>query len=213
MTILYCTQKLRKELGVKDSELAPGVEAPFGVGNWYANLLRFGPKKAVLFVNEKTCYAVVALDVKRAEIRDLESLLLERLPLVMEAGRFSEEMIESVLAQHNAFRIAKSTDKKILGYLTDFGKHLRYDVDDFGGVTNIDEVKAAKSLNRMPLLSFDGATASNLFNILLTGRVRGKTNSYRQKIVDKYCKVSGYPETGPNEVHSEALIGKGRILH
>ena len=205
MTVLFCTQKLRKELGVKDSKLAPGVEVPSGVGNWYANLMRFGPKKAVLFVNEKTCYAVVALDVKRTEIRDPGSLLLERLPLVMGAGRFSEEIIENVLAQHNAFRIAKSTDRKILGYLTDFGKHLRYEVDDYGGVTNIDEVKAAKSLNRMPLLSFDGATASNLFDILLTGRVRGKTNKYRQKIVDKYRKVFGYAEAGPNEVHSQSL--------
>lgn len=57
MRILYCTQKLLKELNVLPLSDPGEVSSSEGLGNWYANLLRIERRKCLLFTNEKTLYS------------------------------------------------------------------------------------------------------------------------------------------------------------
>ena len=200
MTVICCTQKLRKEMGVKDKELVPEPETCPGVGSWYANLLRFGPKKCVLFINAKTCYGVIALDVRRAEIRELGKLLSDRLPLVMRSDGFGDEIIDRVLAEHCDYSIGKATNKRILGYLTDLGKHAGYAIEVDGGIEQADEIDLAQLVNHIPLMSFDGAYGYDLFSILLTGGIKNANNEYKQKLVEKYRKEFAVEDSGRGKI-------------
>ena len=209
MTVICCTQKLRKELGVKDKELISEPETCAGVGSWYANLLRFGPKKCVLFINAKTCYGVIALNVRRAEIRELGKLLIDRLPLVMRSDGFGDEVIDRVLAEHCDFSIGKATNKRILGYLTDLGRHARYAIELDGSVEQADEIDLTQLVNHIPLLSFDGAYGYDLFSILLTGGIKNADNEYKQKLVEKYRKEFGKEESAKGKIIQFPAVSRG----
>lgn len=210
MSVLCCTKKLRKEMGVKDNELVLEPESCTGVGTWYANLLRFGPKKCVLFINSRTCYGVVALDVRRPEICKLGELLLNRLPSVMRSDRFSEEIIERVVSEYREFYIGKGANKSILGYLTDMGRHVGYAIESAGSVEQANEIVAARRVNHMPLMSFDGLDGFELFSILLTGGVRDMNNEYKRKRVEKYRNEFGIVESAERKTLHLSLVPRMR---
>lgn len=79
MTLIRCTTKLRKEMGLKPSDLADSDGAMGLLGDWYAHLFFYARQKCVLFAAEKTlcCFLTPALTHDR--IRQLDEVFRDGL--------------------------------------------------------------------------------------------------------------------------------------
>ena len=79
MRLIHCTQKLFKELAVVPTDPDAAQINPEGLGNWYANLLRFDRRKCVLFTNEKTLYSLLIPGVLKKDLLKIENLFRSHL--------------------------------------------------------------------------------------------------------------------------------------
>jgi hypothetical protein len=69
MSIIRCTAKLQKEMGLKKSDLTGSVDETTVLGSWHANLLHIDRRKCILFANDRTLFNFIVADLKREHIR------------------------------------------------------------------------------------------------------------------------------------------------
>ena len=110
MQIIRCTAKLRKEMGIKDSNLFCGEVTKGILGPWHANLIYINRRKCIIFVNDATLFNFIAPDVKRGEIRGLYNLFLSFLHPVLVQEGFSETQ-RGVLASEYAEVVYQPVEK------------------------------------------------------------------------------------------------------
>lgn len=158
MPSFRCTRKLLKELGAKPIE---GPEPH--VDDWHANLLRFGPKKIVLFCSSSTLYACVTPPVTRKDIRNIESIFVPALESAMGQEGFSEESISFALSRYAEMSIAKTNDRSVTGSMTDYLYHIESIIWDAGGIENCDFGMVFALLNDIPQIKRDLHCASDAF--------------------------------------------------
>jgi hypothetical protein len=123
---LRCTQKLLGRVNA-----APGLEpaSPDTVlGDWYANLVRFGRTQLVLAVSERTLLPVVvpAKDGRTVARRVADALE----PMLVSIG----VPAEAVIAERDAMRdvvIAKTASRRVLGSLNDLAFQLQVGLNHF----------------------------------------------------------------------------------
>ena len=72
MTRIRCTQALLKILRIKPDETQDSLTST-PLGDWYAHLLWIERKKCILFTNEVTLFNFLALDVKKADLADMNT--------------------------------------------------------------------------------------------------------------------------------------------
>ena len=100
MQLIRCTAKLRKEMGVKDSDLFRGDVHLATLGPWHANLIYINRRKCILFANDATLFNFIVPDVNRSAIRDLQNLFLGFLHPVLAQEGFSQGQREELAAEY-----------------------------------------------------------------------------------------------------------------
>lgn len=73
MSLIRCTKKLQKEMGLKKSDISQNEPSGSYLGSWHANLIYIDGKKCLLFVNDKTLFNFIVPDISREQIRERES--------------------------------------------------------------------------------------------------------------------------------------------
>lgn len=69
MLLIRCTRKLQQEMGLKTRDIAEPIVVPAEpLAEWYADLVRVGAKKIIVFTHASTLFTIVALDVHRPGI-------------------------------------------------------------------------------------------------------------------------------------------------
>ncbi len=166
MPAFRCTGKLLKELGLKKPELIdPHPD------DWHANLLRFGPKKFVLFCSTKTLFTCLTPPVSRAEIRDLDTLFFSALHSAMVAEGFSSASFSYVMAKYKDMEIAKTYDKSVLGSMTDYLFHIDSIFWHADGFEGLDFGQVSFKLNTIPQVKREFFSASDAFKKTLIREV------------------------------------------
>lgn len=115
MTVLRCTAKLRRRLGLgKLPEPGPGAAA---LGDWYAHLLTVDRQPLVLAVSERSLLAVVlpARDLKNVARHFLRAVR-ERLVRI----GVNEAAVERELACLQPLAFAATRSRSVLGSVNDF---------------------------------------------------------------------------------------------
>lgn len=148
-----CTAKLRKELGIKDKELSD-IDPNLGpLSAWYADLIRIGPKKSVIFVHPETRYILVALDRKRPEIKELSELFRDLFRRVFHAEGVGDSLISDILGDSEEARIFKTADKSVIGTMTEMVRTIRWEFDYPDEVLREREVALSLKLSDTPICS------------------------------------------------------------
>lgn len=121
MLILRCTERLLKKplgpLSPGDDDLKPTL------GDWHANLLRFGPTPVVLAVNDISRLALLLPG------RDFPNLLTEfKARLFQQLRRLGvpEDRITSEAAAMQSIRLDRTASRSVLGTMNDFVFQLRW---------------------------------------------------------------------------------------
>ncbi len=148
MQLIRCTQKLIKELRVEPSEkeAQPGY-----IGGWHANLLRIDRKKCVLFTNDLTLYSFFVPGLKRPDFERFHEVFRQNLLKYLINDGFSQTHIEKVLSEYQTIEIAKTNNRSVLGSMNDLAFQIKYRVEAFGGLENIDLIIFNSELNRIPM--------------------------------------------------------------
>ncbi len=150
MIILRCTAKLRKEMGVSDSDLVAREDDGF-LGSWYANLLRIDRRKYLLVTNALTLYSFIVPSVRRSDLRDMSTMfalvLLENLK-AEGIGDTDREAIRSECAQ---VLLSRTVSKSVLGSMNDLAYQIDVAVRIAGGLAACDPVVLTRQLNRTPM--------------------------------------------------------------
>jgi hypothetical protein len=151
MQLIGCTAKLRKEMGLKPSDLFPGEAPTSTLGPWHANLIHVGRRKCVLFANDRTLFNFIAPDVSRDKIRRLGELFLDYLNPVLVQEGFPSRLREIISAEYSEVAFTKAHDKSVLGSMNDLAFHYEDNILSAGGVHSPEVPRIISTLNRMPM--------------------------------------------------------------
>ncbi len=149
MNLLYCTQKLLKDIGQIPQELE---EPPFNsqLGNWYANLLRISRKKIILFTNEKTLFSFLGEGTKSSSLM-VKTLLLAGMRSYLLAEGIKDSLVESLLLEYQELGFAKTNNRRILGSMNDIASLFDYSIASRGGFDYCNLVEITKNINQAPM--------------------------------------------------------------
>lgn len=115
-TVVHCTAKLGKLLAVKP------VPLPENPDTWNAHLFPYNRRKCIIFVHALTGYCLLALDVLKADLRDMPAVFADLLhkqlhgEWPMHTGRIDawlREQAPAVIAPTNG-------DKRTLGIINSY---------------------------------------------------------------------------------------------
>jgi hypothetical protein len=136
--VIRCTARVLKLLGLRPSSLA---EIETGDDDWYVNLLWFDRRKCLLLTHSGTMFSVFVPDVRKADLDQLGSLLVEAVVIALDAEGLGD------LDPTNA-RIAKTASRRVLGVMNDITGHIDHALDRYGGVLDVDVVTLNRGLQR-----------------------------------------------------------------
>jgi hypothetical protein len=147
MTKIYCSHRLESFFG--DVDIIPAEESESKFGDWNGHLFFIDRKKCLIFMNNKTAYTILMVDVHKRDLHDFKTLFKEtfirQLDNDIELTERQEIEIRKELAE---FQVCKTNnDKKIIGTINHHLESIKVDFDRFGDLTTIDTIKLVEKYN------------------------------------------------------------------
>ena len=155
MQLIQCTAKLLREMGLRPTDVHKGPATPGSLTQWHANLLHINRRKTLLFVNDRTLFNFVVPDVNRRHIQRISELFLSNLSCVIADEDMPEEIQAKILCEYSDLRIAKSSDRSVLGSANDIAYNYKWSILEAGGVHSPRVPAIIRQMNRMPLQAID----------------------------------------------------------
>jgi len=160
MYTLHCTAKLRDRL---KQPLSEGPQPPSTVlGNWYATALFWKPQLALL-VNERTLLPVL---LPLAPAANLPERIAPALARVLRMHGIDQDFIEREVAAMDEVRIAKTSNRSLVGTMNEFEFQAEV-YRDHSGITDLLEL--AMRLAQTPCGAIKGNSPARLLRQLATG--------------------------------------------
>lgn len=126
MLLIRCTRKLRSEMGVAAGSVIEPIAVPIeGLAEWYADLVRVGAKKIIVFTHARTLFTFVALDVNRQAIQALDQLLMTQLQAVLPHLEDSQTGLKVIAHLSGDYTYAPTVDRRVLGSMNELIRSLR----------------------------------------------------------------------------------------
>ena len=151
MPIIQCTEKLRKEMALKDASLAVVQVGEPVLSLWHANLIYIARKKCVVFVNDKTRFNFIVTDVSRVHLRELGNIFLSTVYSVLAHEGFTPAQCEKIVCENEGMRYSKTSSKSVLGTMNELVFHYENSILEAGGVHSHEIPEIISRLNHMPI--------------------------------------------------------------
>jgi hypothetical protein len=147
--LIHCTQKLLMEIPGRLADPTASGES------WHANLLHVDRRKCVLFTHDKTLFSVFVPGLKKPEFAHLDEVFGQRVFKALVWGEFSQSQVERMLDDCREIRFTRSSNRSVMGSMNDMRFHIKWRVEDAGGLENIDLAQFHHELNRIPFKAVD----------------------------------------------------------
>lgn len=160
MINIFCTRKLEIFISVKKKDENYDQSAE----SWLCHLISIAGKKSLYFIDKKTLYSVLLVNVQKKDLKNMEQMFVDELIKQMKADGILH--IEKELLIRNRYRsllfYETDNDQKTLGTLRDNIAHIKIYVS-----TKADKIESAKKFmestgNEIPLGSRKFAYAKDL---------------------------------------------------
>ncbi len=147
---LYCTRKILDQFGIpKDSPIDPGI-SDAALGHWYVNAIQTGRRKSLVFMSERTLLSFLICGMRKDNSKDLPELFIRGLSQLLALENFTSKEIHRCLPEDEILVLAKSTNRKALGNLTDLGRYYEDSIYNEGGLEQCDVGAIIHEANRQP---------------------------------------------------------------
>ncbi|AWA31127.1 hypothetical protein HYN48_14075 [Flavobacterium magnum] len=147
MINVFCSLKLAKLL---DIQKTVNVNVNFE-SDWNAHLFSVAGKKWIIFVNKKTLFSFIIMDVLKKDLNNLSILFTEMLIKQLEREFILTSKYENYLREYDQIANICTTDndRKIMGSLNDFVYHTKACYEDD---KNVEKARnyALRYINEMP---------------------------------------------------------------
>jgi hypothetical protein len=119
MTLIRCTKKLQKTLGIKSSDIASELNDSSVFGSWYANLIEINGSQGILFVNDKTLLNSIILEPHKNQAYQIKETFKSYLLCIFADEGFDSDFIDKVMAECSTIKYANTNSKKVLGSMNE----------------------------------------------------------------------------------------------
>lgn len=160
MINIFCTRKTESFITVKKKE----ENYEECDENWLCNLIFVDGKKSLYFIDKKTLYSILILNVKKKDLENIESLFIEEFISQLKSDGLlnpeNELLIKNKFSKITFYET--DNDQKALGTLRDNDYHIRRFISD-----KVDKLHSAiefmeRRINRIPLGARKYAYAKDL---------------------------------------------------
>ncbi len=121
------------------------------LGSWHANLLYIDRKKCVLFVNDKTLFNFIAVDVSRLQLKNLDVIFLELLQCVLADINIDQSKRKKILTEYEDLAYGKTNSRSVLGSMNDLASIYKNRIISEGGVHSYKIPEMILDMNQMPM--------------------------------------------------------------
>jgi len=173
MVVLRCTERLRERLK-REVHPDPGPSTT-ALGDWYANLIRFGPSQVLLFVNERSRLPLLlpALSAKHLDSvfpNEVERVLTEIGVHPDAVARECRELVPVV--------IARTSNRSVVGSMNDFAFMAKWHVED---QPDVSPFELWRGLAVAPILPLGGGSSIRYTREILGAAEGLTTNEFRDR--------------------------------
>ena len=162
--ILRCTKKLITTYGLLVVEDTADNKM---FSEWYANLIYIERKKCILFTDSKTLYSLLLLDIKKADIINIDEIFYKQLYRSLLQIGIKEDLIKSIAPKHLKIIYSKTQDKRILGSMNDYAYQYKYIILAKGGIGYIDIDDIIQNINETPMSLIGYNSANRLVRMVI----------------------------------------------
>ena len=145
-----CTKKVQDFIGLKPSDLSEIEPERFVLGNWFVNSFIQNRRKVLVFMEEKTLFSFIIIDVRKEHIKTLRKHFLEGLCLQLKAEGISPQTVLAFSNNETVLHYAKTDNRSKVGSMTDLINLYSAWIESAGGLSEIDVVEVGMKLNRVP---------------------------------------------------------------
>ena len=147
MTTVFCSNKLEQLIGIIAENPLPDLGNK--LGNWNGHLFIFDRKKNLIFMNDKTAYTFVLMNIKKADLKDFKKIFKESLiNQLYNDLKISERQEIEVRKWVSDIQLARTNNnKKILGTINDFIQTIKAIAYEQGGLTRLTNLSLGYGLN------------------------------------------------------------------
>lgn len=132
--LLRCTSRFLNELGLKKSDIADFAGEINPLDEWYAHIFYIHHSKCVIFMNAKTRFCFVEMDIEKEKLKSLEDLFCKWLSRALYDEDYSAEIINVYTERIKSAEIALTKDRSVTGtmnrFIMDFKYMYEYTRDD-----------------------------------------------------------------------------------
>ena len=151
MSLIRCTKKLQKEMGLKKIDISENEPGESYLGSWHVNIIYIDGKKCLLFVNDKTLFNFIVPDITRTQIRELSEIFKSTLACVLSTEGVPEGAKAKIMSEYASIKYANTNSKSVLGSMNDLAFHYKHHIQSEGGVHSYAVPSIITKLNRMPM--------------------------------------------------------------
>ncbi len=152
MGTIRCTRKLLDELKVNTHD---ELRESDNIGNWHANILWIDRRKCVLFTNDHTFYSFLVPAMKKPEFQNFHEVFRLNLFKNLMNEELSEKQIEYIFNVHKEIKIAKTSNRSVLGSMNELAFQIKFSIHNMGGLAATDLIELNHELNRIPMGAID----------------------------------------------------------
>ena len=170
MIQIRCTQKVIKELRLKEGDLCDVKQPTSLLGNWYTNLFILDSRKTLIFMSERTLLSFIIFGIKKDNTKDLPIVFHNGLRQLLLLEGLDNNVITDVTKECREIELTKTTSPRLIGNLND----LVYLYKDFiltgGGLDSCDLDSITKKVNRTPQKNLGWANSAETAREILSLR-------------------------------------------
>jgi len=122
MTI-QATKKLQYFLGIRENEVPHDEDI---MSLWQENIFMIGCRKCLLLTHNESYYSVFVYDVSKTKMKELPTIVKKFLQELLWSDGFTLKQIVKMAESVESIAYAKTSNKKILGVMTDMVHMLKY---------------------------------------------------------------------------------------
>lgn len=125
MAYICCTKKIIDLLDIRPSTYTLDEDTGL-LGPWYANLFFINRKKCLIFMNSKTLFSFVVVNLTKKDIKQIGNIFRNELLKRLQAESIEDEMIRRIMDSYEEITLCKTFDKRTLGSMNEFVFHFNF---------------------------------------------------------------------------------------
>lgn len=150
--LIRCTWRLMDELGTRRTEVIPYEGEIHPLDEWYAHVFFISRRKCVMFMNAKTRFSFVEMDLTRERLKSLDAIFRKGLSKALYEEDYPAETIKMFDDRARTIQLALTIDRSVIGTMNQFIKDFKYMYEYTRDDRVRDESELGRSLRRTPVL-------------------------------------------------------------